>query len=88
MLMVFDDEVVVGQSPIVGCLVMKEKTHIHKASCGERFHFQPRAPPQICMPISCSYLHGFQQFNLGCMHQKVIHEFFFNSIVIPSLPYN
>jgi len=45
MLMVFDDERCVGQLPIVGCLVMKEKRHIHKASCVLRFSIFNQEPP-------------------------------------------
>jgi hypothetical protein len=86
MFMVFDDGGV-RQLPIVGCLVMWKKMHIHRFHVFWDFLFSTNNP-QLHMPSFWAIIHGFQQFKLGRMRQKVNYKFYLDTIVIPSLPYN
>jgi hypothetical protein len=83
MLVVFDDGEV-KQLPIVGCLVMWKKTHIHRFHVFWDFSFSTKNP-QLHMPSFWAIIHRFEWFNLGRMHQEVSYKFSLDTIVIPSL---
>ncbi len=57
---------------------------IKNVQCFEIFHFDwtlnPH-PQKLCMLISWAFLHGFQQFKLGWMHQKISYKFCLETIV-------
>ncbi len=61
-------------------------------SCVLRFFIliepSTRTRKNFACSLSWAFLHGFQQFKLGWMHQEISYKFCLETIVIPSLPKN